>query len=86
MLGKRRTIGTVTLVTRAGCHLCEEAEPVVARAAGDAGAAFEVLDVDSDARLAVWSDHVPVVLLDGVKHTQWWVDEKELRKALGVRV
>ena len=86
MRRKRRAISTVTLVTRAGCHLCEEAEPIVARAAQDAGVAFEKRDVDADPALALWSDHVPVVLLDGDLHAQWWVDEKDLRKALGVRV
>jgi glutaredoxin len=75
----------VTLVTRAGCHLCEQAEPVVARAAADAGAALEVLDVDADAALlALHSDKVPVVLLDGVEHAYWQVDERALRRALRV--
>ena len=81
---RRRTPPTVvTFVTRAGCHLCEQAEPVVARAAADAGMVFEVADVDSDTELlARWSDQVPVVLLDGVEHAFWQVDEKALRAAL----
>ncbi len=79
----RRRVGTVTLVTRAGCHLCEQAEPVVERAARDAGAAYEVLDVDADPDLlARHSDRVPVVLLDGVEHAYWQVDETALRRAL----
>jgi hypothetical protein len=27
-----------------------------------------------------------VVLLDGVEHSRWWVDQALLAKALGVRV
>ena len=73
-------------MTRVGCHLCEQAEPVVARAARDAGAAFELLDVDVDPGPPEWSVKVPVVLLDGVEHAYWEVDERALRKALGVRV
>ena len=73
----------VTFVTRQGCHMCAEAQPVVAGAAQDAGIRLEVRDVDADpADRAQWSDHVPVVLLDGVVHSRWYVDEQALRKAL----
>jgi len=67
--------------------MCAEAEPVVRRLADRAGVRLEVRDVDADPadRLA-WSDHVPVVLLDGVEHARWWVDEAALAKALRVRV
>jgi hypothetical protein len=85
-LRRRGAVGTLTFVTRAGCSLCAEAQPVVERLVGRAGAVLEVLDVDRDPALAVWSDHVPVVLLDGVEHSRWWVDAAGLAKALGVRV
>jgi hypothetical protein len=62
--------------------LCAEAQPVVERVAAAAGRALEVLDVDADPALAMWSDHVPVVLVDGVPHSRWWVDEQALRAAL----
>ncbi len=72
------------LISRAGCHLCEQAEPVVARLAAEAGVAYEVRSVDDDPQLREqWTDHVPVVLLDGVEHSRWWVDEAVLREALG---
>ena len=65
--------------------MCAQAEPVVARAAADAGVPFEVRDVDADpADLARWSDKVPVVLLDGAEHAYWTVDERVLRRALRV--
>jgi hypothetical protein len=85
-LGRRRDVGTLTFVTRAGCTLCAEAQPVVTRLAGKAGAVLEVVEVDSDPAMRGWSDHVPVVLLDGVEHSRWWVDEAALAKALRVRV
>jgi len=72
----------LTFLTRAGCTLCAEAQPVVERAARAAGVPVEVLDIDADPALRVWSDHVPVVLLDGAEHSRWWVDEQALRKAL----
>lgn len=85
-LRRRPTVGTVTFVTRAGCSLCAEAQPVVERLTARAGVALEVVDVDALAELRVWSDHVPVVLLDGAEHSRWWVDEHKLAQALGVRV
>jgi hypothetical protein len=66
--------------------MCAEAQPVVERLASRAGVPMEVRDVDSDPALQVWSDHVPVVLLDGVEHSRWWVDETALRRALRGRV
>ena len=55
---------------------------MVQRVVAEAGRQLEVLDVDADPALAQWSDHVPVVLIDGVLHARWWVDEAELRAAL----
>lgn len=53
------------------------------RLAADAGVAVEVRDVDNEpADRARWSDHVPVVLLDGREHSYWFVDEPRLRRAL----
>ena len=85
-LRRSRRPEQVVLVTRAGCTLCEQAEPVVARAAADAGVPLQVRDVDADPEdLAKWSDKVPVVLLDGVEHAYWRIDERVLRRALALR-
>jgi glutaredoxin len=73
----------VTLVVRAGCHLCEAAREVVARVAEDLGVGWEEVDVDADADLrARWSEEVPVTLVDGRQHDFWRVDEARLRTAL----
>jgi glutaredoxin len=83
LLPRRRVpVREVVFVTRAGCSLCAEAQPVVERLVARAGATLRVLDVDAQEELRGWSDHVPVVLLDGVEHSRWWVDEDALRKAL----
>lgn len=53
------------------------------RLAADAGVPVEVRDVDADPELRQqWSDHVPVVLLDGEQHSLWFVDEAALKRAL----
>ena len=85
MLGRRTPVEVVTFVTRQGCHLCAQAEPVVRAAAQDAGARFARVDVDVDldpADRERWTDKVPVVVLDGVEHAYWHVDERALRAAL----
>ncbi|MCW2599634.1 MAG: hypothetical protein JWM02_1463 [Frankiales bacterium] len=78
-------MSSVTFVTRAGCSLCEQARPVVERLVRQAGLSLTVADVDADAGMREWSDHVPVVLLDGAEHSRWWVDEQALRDALRSR-
>jgi glutaredoxin len=73
----------VTLITRVGCHLCEEAERVVIRLAGEIGFDLELRDVDSDRTLAnAYSDRVPVILIDGAEHGYWQVEEPRFRAAL----
>jgi glutaredoxin len=74
----------VTLLTRAGCHLCEEAEAQLRRLASELGFGYQELDVDGDqARRDRYSDRVPVILVDGKEHGYWRVEEPRLRKALG---
>jgi len=52
----------VVLVTRKGCHLCDEALSLLR----DLGLHPELADVDADAELhRLYDFRVPVVLLDG---------------------
>lgn len=73
----------VTLITRAGCHLCEEAEQLLRRLSGELGFAYREADVDASKVLQdEFSDRVPVILLDGKEHGYWRVEEARLRTAL----
>ena len=73
----------VTVITRVGCHLCSDAEQTIARMAAELGFATDVVDVDSDRGLAnEYSDRVPVILVDGVEHGYWQVEEERLRRRL----
>ncbi|WP_127498349.1 glutaredoxin family protein [Actinoplanes solisilvae] len=66
----------VTLVSRDGCHLCEEAEVVLDRILP--GQWIRV-DVESSVELERdFGDRVPVVLLDGAEHGYWRVEESRL--------
>lgn len=74
----------VTLITRVGCHLCQDAEVVLRQLHGELGFGYRELDVDADpGRRAEYSDRVPVILLDGKEHGYWRVEPARLRKALG---
>ena len=73
----------VTLVTRRGCHLCEEAESLLRRLASELGFSYAEVDVDADpARQAEYSDRVPVILIDGREHGYWRVEEARFRAAV----
>jgi len=73
----------VTLITRVGCHLCEDAERSLVRLAAEIGFRFESVDVDADdARRHEYSDRVPVIMIDGKEHGYWRLEEKRFRKAL----
>lgn len=59
----------VTLFTRAGCHLCEEAEAVLRAAREGTAFRLDLVDVDADPELARrYGVRVPVVAVDGVEH------------------
>ncbi|MDV6012629.1 glutaredoxin family protein [Haloechinothrix sp. LS1_15] len=73
----------VTVMSRQGCGLCAQAERAVERICVDEGATWSVTDVDTDPELrAEYGDQVPVLLVDGVEHGYWTVDESRLRQAL----
>ena len=73
----------VTLLSRPGCHLCEEARSVVARVTGELGLGWDERDItESAADMAQYSDMIPVTLIDGIQHDFWRVSEERLRAAL----
>jgi glutaredoxin len=75
---------TVELLSRAGCHLCDDARRLVERLAGETGARWTETDVDADPALrAEFGDLVPVVRVDGKELGYWRIDEARLRRALG---
>ncbi|HXL20113.1 MAG TPA: glutaredoxin family protein [Streptosporangiaceae bacterium] len=77
------TARTITLLSRPGCHLCDEARRIIARVAADLDIAWVERDVtDSADDLREYGEMIPVTLIDGVQHDFWRVDESRLRRAL----
>jgi glutaredoxin len=73
-------VSRVTLISRDGCHLCEQAEATLDRILPGQ---WSRVDVDSDVELQRdYGDRVPVVLLDGAEHGYWRVEEARLLRDL----
>lgn len=73
----------VTLLVRDGCHACDAAAEDVRRVCADLGVAWTTEDVDTDPdQRAEYGDRVPVILIDGVEHGYWKVEEARFRAAL----
>lgn len=76
----------VTLLSRPGCHLCDEARAVIARVTAELGVSWAERDITrSGDDLRAYRDLIPVTLIDGVQHDFWRVSEERLRQALGQR-
>ena len=76
----------VTLYTRAGCCLCDDAKRVVAEARRRADFDYEELDIDLDPELRRrYNDEVPVVAINQVKAFKYKVDRNEFLKKLAAR-
>ncbi len=73
----------ITLLSRPGCHLCDEARAVIERVAADLGVRWTERDItQSQDDLREYGEMIPVTLIDGVQHDFWRVDERRLRRAL----
>lgn len=74
----------VRIIGRSGCHLCAEAERVVAEVCERTGEAYEVVSIEDDPQLAdEHAEFIPVVLVDGARHDFYRVDPERLTRALG---
>jgi glutaredoxin len=73
----------VTLYTRRGCHLCDEAKQLMAPLLAEFGAELREVDIDTDPALRAQFDFdVPVVFLAGKKVAKHRVDLRQFRRQL----
>lgn len=73
----------ITLYTRAGCHLCEEAKSVIASVASQFGASLHEIDIDADPVLRErYTNDVPVIFVGPRFFAKYRVDAERLRRAL----
>lgn len=80
------SIPRVTLYTREGCCLCEEAKRVLESAKQHVRFDLDEVDIDGDADLRrTYNDEVPVIAINGSKAFKYRVTEQELLKKLAAR-
>ena len=73
----------VTLYTRSGCCLCDDAKRVIAEARKQTAFDYQELDIDTDPELRrLYNDQIPVIAINGVKAFQYKLKLNELLKKL----
>jgi glutaredoxin len=73
---------TVTVYTRQGCHLCDDAIAVV-RNVATGRARIELIDIDADPDLVErYTVRVPVIAVDGVEIAEYHIAAEQLAAAL----
>jgi hypothetical protein len=76
----------VTLFTKPGCHLCDDARAVVEDVCAELGEGWTEVDILSSEELSArYGEEIPVTLVDGAQHDFWRVDPDRLRAALSRR-
>jgi len=79
---------TITLLTKPGCHLCDEARTALDGVLAEtefagAGLGYDEKSILDDAALeAEYAEEIPVVLIDERVHTIWRIEPERLRAAL----
>ena len=75
----------LTLYTRPGCHLCEEAERTLRRVCAEIAVELRVCDIEADEALhRAYLERIPVVALDGEELFEYHVDAEALRARLAL--
>lgn len=73
----------VVVLTRVGCHLCDDAIALVEAVCAETGDTWATHDIDIDPELQRrYTNEVPVTFVDGRQHDYWRVDPRRLRAAL----
>ena len=73
----------MTLYSRPGCHLCDEARVLIEAVCADLGEEYVEISIESDPDLQRrFADEIPVTFVDGRRHDYWRVDPARLRRAL----
>jgi glutaredoxin len=73
----------LTLYSRPGCHLCDEAKKLIAPLAARFGARIQEINIDSDPILrARYNEEVPVLFLGPHKVAKFTVNLEQLRRQL----
>jgi glutaredoxin len=74
---------TITLYTRPGCHLCEDAKALIEPMLGEFGATLREVNIDEDAVLRQrYGTDIPVIFIGSRKAAKHRVDPVKFRRQL----
>ena len=74
----------VTIYSRPGCHLCEEAKAVICAPGYEGEFLLEEVNIDEDAALRErYGYDIPVIFINGVKMFKHRVDPIEFKRKIG---
>ena len=80
-IGRARAV--VTVYSRPGCHLCEEAKAGIESAGCDGEFTLEEINIDDDPALREsYQYDIPVVFINGVKVFKHRVDPDDFKRKL----
>jgi glutaredoxin len=75
----------ITLYTRGGCHLCDEAKAVLDHITETTGERWQEIGVEGDIELErEYGERLPVIMLDGKEHGYFRVEADRLLRDLGL--
>ncbi len=73
----------VTLYTRPGCHLCEQAKEEMRRAGCAEFYTLDEINIETDpALIERYGTEIPVVLINGIKAFKYHLSAEEFRRKL----
>lgn len=73
----------VTVYSRHGCHLCEDAVKTLESMRGELAFEIEIIYIDGDAELEkLYGNEVPVIHINGKHHDFYRVDPERFRTSL----
>jgi glutaredoxin len=76
-------VSTVTLYTRPGCHLCDDARAALERVREQHPFELDEIDIERDDALhRAYLERIPVVAVDGEELFDYFVDEATLAARL----
>lgn len=79
-------MSTVTVYSRPGCHLCQDAMAALESLRGELGFELRERDITADEQLhRAYFERIPVIALDGEELCEHFVDETLVRERLESR-
>ena len=79
----RTTKATVTIYSRPGCHLCEEAKEAIVSSGCIDEIVLEEINIDDNAALLkLYKEEIPLVFINGHMAFKYRVDPRDFKRKL----